>query len=253
MRRHLATRSIRPLSRPDMANEFPDIWFDTFLNPENAAPVHRELRFIQSHLPVHDFPRLLDVPCGIGRHAGPLAALGYDVLGLDRSEKALSVARRCYPDVEFRAMDMFDLRSLGERFDAVLCLWQSFGYGDPVGNRTLLRDMGHVVRPGGRVLLDIYNADAVEGLPDSAEEERAGRTVRTRRVREGRRLRVESRYSDSVETDVHEWEIYSPSELETLAADVGLDVLVRCAWFDPAIPPSPDHLRMQFLLERRGA
>jgi 2-polyprenyl-3-methyl-5-hydroxy-6-metoxy-1,4-benzoquinol methylase len=92
-----------------MANEFPQAWFDTFLAPENAAPVHRELDFIQAHLPASRFPRLLDVPCGIGRHAGPLAALGYEVLGIDRSEAALSVAGSLHPKVEFRRLDMLAL------------------------------------------------------------------------------------------------------------------------------------------------
>jgi hypothetical protein len=54
-------------------NEFPEIWFEIFLSPENAAPVHRELAFIERHFPLARFPRLIDVPCGIGRHAGPLA------------------------------------------------------------------------------------------------------------------------------------------------------------------------------------
>jgi SAM-dependent methyltransferase len=235
-----------------MANEFPAIWFDTFLTPENASPVQVELDFIQLHLPVSTFRRLLDVPCGIGRHSGPLAALGYEMLGIDRSETALAVARRQYPEVEFRRCDMFALRSVEESFDGLLCLWQSFGYGDSYQNRTLLADMRGALRPGGRLVLDIYNADAVDMLPHHAIEERAGRTVRTKRMRNGRRLRAELEYSDSDEGDVHEWEIYSPSDFEEMAIDVGLDVVVRCAWFDPAIPPSRDHLRMQFLLERRA-
>jgi SAM-dependent methyltransferase len=174
------------------------------------------------------------------------------MLGIERSATALAVARRQYPEVEFRTGDMFALRSLEESFDGVLCLRQSFGYGDSHQNRTLLADMRGALRPGGRLLLDIYNADAVDMLPHHAIEERAGRTVRTKRTRNGRRLRVDIDYSDSDERDVHEWEIYSPSDLEELAIDIGLDVVVRCAWFDPATLPSRDHLRMQFLLERRA-
>lgn len=233
-----------------MANEFPAIWFDTFLTRESAAPVDRELGFIRSHLPVSRFRRLLDVPCGIGRHCGPLTALGYEMLGIDRSEAALAAARVQYPEVEFRQLDMFELTSVEETFDGVLCLWQSFGYGDSDQNRTLLSDMRSVLRPGGRLLIDVYNADAVKMLPDDVTEERGGRTVRTRRIRKGRRLRVELEYSDSEDVDVHEWEIYSPSDLEHLAIEAGLDVVVRCAWFDADTPPSQDHLRMQFLLER---
>jgi SAM-dependent methyltransferase len=234
-----------------MANEFPQVWFDTFLAPDSAPPVHRELAFIQAHLPVTRYRRLLDVPCGIGRHAGPLAALGYEVLGVDRSEAALDAARSLYPRVEFRRLDMLALDALGEkRFDGILCLWQSFGFGDTNANRDLLRAMGRTLRPGGRLLMDIYNSDAVSRLPSTDVETRNGRVVRTSRARVGRRLRVELEYSDSRTVDVHDWEIYGPSDFEQLANEVGFDVRVSCAWFDAAVPPSEDHLRMQFLLER---
>jgi 2-polyprenyl-3-methyl-5-hydroxy-6-metoxy-1,4-benzoquinol methylase len=234
-----------------VTNDFPAIWFDTFLSPENAAPVDRELAFIQKHLPAARYPRLLDVPCGIGRHSGPLASLGYEVLGIDRSEAALAMARQRHPEVEFRKLDMFELRTLARTFDGVLCLWQSFGYGNAEQNRGLLVDMRQVLRPGGRILLDIYNADAAALMAPTTTEQRSGRTIRTHRSWIGRRLHVELEYSDVDQVDQHEWEIFRPAEIKQLAADVGLDVLVCCAWFDPALPPSRDHLRMQLLLERR--
>ena len=37
---------------------------------------------------------------------------------------------------------------------------------------------------------------------------------------------------------------------EMLARDAGLRELMRCAWFNPAIAPSEEHARMQFVLER---
>ena len=233
-----------------MANEFPAIWFDTFLSPATAAPVDRELGFIQRHLPLAHYPRLLDVPCGIGRHAGPLAKLGYDVVGADRSESALASARRDYPEAEYRKADLFDLAALNTTFDAVLCLWHSFGYGNSDQNRRVLDDMRRIVRPGGRILLDLYNAEAAAQLPLVATETRGGRTVTTRRSWLGRRLRVELEYSESAGIDTHEWEVYTPSEITHLAREVNLSLVLCCAWFDEMIPPSADHLRMQLLLER---
>jgi hypothetical protein len=100
--------------------------------------------------------------------------------------------------------------------------------------------------------MDVYNADAVNQLPDESTEERNGRLVHTRRARSGRRLRVEIEYSGSEVQDVHDWEIYGPSDFEDIANRAGLDVLLSCAWFDATVPPSEDHLRMQFLLERRA-
>ena len=234
-----------------MANEFPPIWFDTFLCRAHAPAVERELRFIQRHLPASSFRRLLDVPCGIGRHAGPLSGLGYEVLGIDRSQSALALARELYPDVAFLALDMFDLSCIRGTFDGVLCMWQSFGYGSSEQNRQLLADMRQLLRPGGRILLDIYNAEAAAQLPATATENRGGRVVRTRRAWQERRLNVELEYSGVSGIDVHEWEIYTPSEIRRIASDADLHVLLICAWFDEAIAPSSEHLRMQLLLERR--
>jgi SAM-dependent methyltransferase len=179
-----------------------------------------------------------------------LSALGYAVLGIDRSEAALAVARTLYPQVEFLALDMFKLGSMERTFDAIVCLWQSFGYGDADQNRMVLSDMRQVLRPGGRVLLDIYNADAVAALPTQSTEQRAGRTIQTRRLLQDRRLQVELEYSDAVGVDKHEWEIFTPGQISQLAAEVDLNVLVSCAWFDEAMRPSSEHLRMQVLLER---
>lgn len=235
-----------------VANEFSEVWFETFLSPENAAPVHRELEFIERHFPLAEFTRLIDVPCGIGRHAGPLAELGYHVVGIDRSEWAIDLARARYPAVDFRTLDMFDLAATEETFDGLLCLWHSFGYGSSEENVGLLADMRALLRPGGRLLMDIYNAEAAAQLPDRERGERAGRSVQTTRTWIGSRLRVELEYSDAALKDVHEWELYSPDEFERMAGTVGLHVVTRCAWFDPSIPPTADHLRMQFLLERPG-
>ena len=232
-----------------VTNEFPPIWFDTFLSPRTAAAVDRELAFIQRHLPVAEYPRLLDLPCGIGRHAGPLAKLGYDVVGGDRSETALATARDQYPEVDFRSMDLCELSAVDSTFDAVLCLWQSFGYGTPQDNRRVLRDMRHMIPPGGRILLDIYNADAARRLPLAASEDRGGRIVHTRRSWHGQRLRVDLEYSDSDQFDRHEWQLYTPAEMRELAAEVGLSVIVCCARFDADTPASIEHLRMQLLFE----
>ena len=181
-----------------MTNEFSTTWFETFLAPATAAPIDPELDFIRTHLPLNGFPRLLDVPCGIGRHAIPLARLGYNVLGIDRSEPALDVARRQgVSGATFRFLDMTDLASVPETFDGVLCLWSSFGYGTLEENQRLLGDMSGRLREGGRLLLDVYNADAIHRLPEAESAVRGDRTVTTRRELVDRRFRVHITYSDT--------------------------------------------------------
>jgi SAM-dependent methyltransferase len=235
-----------------VTNEFSATWFETFLAPETAAPIDRELDFIRTHLPLDAFPRLLDIPCGIGRHAIALAGLGYNVLGIDRSEPALEVARRQkVSGATFRALDMTDLASVQETFDGVLCLWSSFGYGTLEKNQRLLGDMSDRLRDGGRLLIDVYNADALQRLPAAESAVRGSRTVATRRELVDRRFRVYLSYSGTEDEDAFDWLVYTPAQLKETGESVGLDTLFACAWFDRDVPPSPEHLRMQLLFEKR--
>ncbi len=235
-----------------MTNDFSATWFETFLALETAPPIDRELDFIRTHLPLDRFPRLLDIPCGIGRHAIPLARLGYAVLGIDRAEPALDVARQQkVSGATFRTLDMRDLALVHQTFDGVLCLWSSFGYGTLEQNQRLLGDMSGRLRDGGRLLLDVFNADALHRLPAAESAVRGGRTIATRREIVDRRFRVHVNYSGTQDEDTFDWIVYTPAQLSDTGASVGLDALFACAWFDPDVPPSAEHQRMQMLFEKR--
>ncbi|HJY27658.1 MAG TPA: methyltransferase domain-containing protein [Pyrinomonadaceae bacterium] len=63
---------------------------------------------------------ICDLGCGNGHITGRLAALGYQVTGVDASPSGIKIARLTYPDVEFvEAMIDADLKSLGS-FDLVI-------------------------------------------------------------------------------------------------------------------------------------
>lgn len=100
--------------------------------------------------------RVLDVPCGEGRIGGRLAQLGCEVVGIDASERFLSLARERYPAVSFEPGDMRELSYDGE-FDAVVNWFTSFGYFDRAGNDELLAHFARALRPGGRLVLELAN------------------------------------------------------------------------------------------------
>ena len=103
--------------------------------------------------------RVLDVPCGFGRHSGELARRGYSVVGVDLSPAMLGAARRSHPEGARLRFVRGDMRRLAYRaeFDAVVCLFTSFGYFSERENVLTLRRMARALRPGGRLLMDHRN------------------------------------------------------------------------------------------------
>jgi SAM-dependent methyltransferase len=109
--------------------------------------------------------RVLDVPCGQGRHAHLLAEAGFDVDGLDYSEDLLARARRRGTGRTLR-YTRGDMRRLPARwtarFDVVLNLFTSFGFFlNPADDRRVLAEFARVLRPGGTLLWHGGSRDGV--------------------------------------------------------------------------------------------
>jgi ubiquinone/menaquinone biosynthesis C-methylase UbiE len=105
---------------------------------------------------------LLDCPCGFGRHALPLAAAGFRVVGVDRAQPLLDEAQRRAGDARWPKLVRADYRELpfaDESFDAALNMFSSLGYlGDQQDTRALA-EIGRVLRPGGRLVIEIMHRD----------------------------------------------------------------------------------------------
>jgi ubiquinone/menaquinone biosynthesis C-methylase UbiE len=106
---------------------------------------------------------LLDVPCGFGRHALPLAAEGFHVVGVDRSATLLAEARRrAGPDAAWPRLVAADYRELpfeDASFDAALNLYTSIGYLGDEGDTRVLAEIARVLRPGGRLVIETMHRD----------------------------------------------------------------------------------------------
>jgi SAM-dependent methyltransferase len=103
---------------------------------------------------------VLDLACGHGDLASRLAARGCQVTGLDSSAVFLDRARADAAargvSADFVAGDMRHLPWTG-RFDRVTCWSTAFGYFDDATNHTVLDEIARVLRPGGRLALDLDN------------------------------------------------------------------------------------------------
>jgi SAM-dependent methyltransferase len=103
---------------------------------------------------------VLDLACGHGDLANLLAVRGCRVTGLDSSavflDRARAGAAAAGVSVEYVAGDMRQLPWTG-RFDRVINWSTAFGHFDDTANRAVLTGIARVLRPGGRLAMDLDN------------------------------------------------------------------------------------------------
>jgi SAM-dependent methyltransferase len=236
------------VTKPEL-NTYSHHWFEAFV-PGAEERTEREVRFLARHLPVARFPRVLDLCCGTGRHAAALAGLGYTVTGLDRSQFALERARRlCGPAVQFVEGDMRELDRVPGTFDAVISMWQSFGYFDRAANLAVLEGIRRRLREGGRVVLDIYDRLFFEQNHERRRIERDGQVIQETTELVDGRLTVRLDYESRGVSEAFGWELYSAEELAELASGCGLILVQAFAGFDEGRPARGQHPRMQLVFE----
>lgn len=233
-----------------MSNTYSDRWFRTFLAPIPGSRTEREISFLRAQLPLPDHRRILDLACGPGRHACGLATLGYQVTGVDVKPEVITEARRlCGSGGTFLQADMRDLEPVGRGFDAVICMWQSFGYFDAAENRRVLGQVAHALRTGGRLVLDIYDRRFFERHQGERVIERDGERIQERSLLEDGRLFVQLRYEASGEIDEFDWQLFTPGEARDLGRDAGLELMLACCDFDPEREAIGETARMQLIFE----
>jgi SAM-dependent methyltransferase len=149
---------------------FADLAVDCWLQAMPEEMTRSEADFAQKMLAVPPPAKLLDVPCGGGRHSLALAARGYEMTGVDFSAGFLEAARSCASQqrvaVRWEERDMRDLPWDCE-FDGAFSLGNSFGYLTDDGNAAFLKAVARTLKPGARFLID--TGYLVEGLLPSLE------------------------------------------------------------------------------------
>lgn len=107
--------------------------------------------------------RLIDLGCGTGRLAIPLAQQGYQVTAVDLSAEMLRVvgekARTAGVDVEQLQANLVELDCLADgSFDYATCLFNTIGMiAGAVARRRFAAQVRRLVRPGGVFVIHVHN------------------------------------------------------------------------------------------------
>ena len=221
-----------------MEPSFSPAWFTTFGRPDDAITA-REVEFLEIVLPPAP-ATVLDVPCGFGRHAHALATLGYRVTGVERERPVAAVARAAGIDVH--ELDLRLLETLTGRFDAVICMWASFGWYDEETNEAVFAAMA--AKAGQTLVLDVYVPSFFREHQGSTDN----RGVWEEKRVDGDWLLTSLDYPDGTR-DEFEWRLYEPEELAQLGTSAGCTLDLVCADFAEK-PPTSETPRMQLVFRR---
>lgn len=145
-----------------------------------TTPWPEVLDFIME-IPAGDI--VLDVGCGHGRHARPLALTGHEVVGVDFSRRLLSIGKKETSSTrEFRVIEWLvgeatTLPFPNETFDAALSVAVLHHLPSQEERQRALSEMGRILRPGGRAFVSAWAiddprvADLLGGPPEKPDVE----------------------------------------------------------------------------------
>jgi SAM-dependent methyltransferase len=138
----------------DLSAEFYDLLY-------KDKAYEQDVDFLDQIFSVFGKPEsILEVGCGTGNYTRFLQVRGYDVEGLDLSEKMINAARKkC--NCTFHVGDLRSF-SLSRRFDACIAMFAVMGY--IVKNSEIVTALSNVkahLKPGGLFVFDVWNGLAV--------------------------------------------------------------------------------------------
>lgn len=205
-----------------------------------------EADYVARTLTAHGTSRgdVLEFGSGTGKHGRLLAARGFGVLGLERSDAMIAQAHAAptTPAADTRGTFRcqagdFTTAQLGRTFDAILALFHVVNYQttDAALRETFARTALHL-KPGGLFFFDVWHGPAVLADPPAVRTKRAEddrvRLVRhatptldlaARTVAVHYALHIEDKPSGRTEVleETHHMRYLFPDEIQRLAHDAG--------------------------------
>lgn len=103
--------------------------------------------------------KVLDIGCGQGRHCLEFARRGFEVVGIDISQKLIAQANQAGEElsVQFIADDARQMSKVKGYFDLAIALFSSFGLHSHTDNRLIIRNACERLKRRGFLVIDVDN------------------------------------------------------------------------------------------------
>ena len=225
--RHGPTQKADALTEPHFFEALAEHMGPAYLRYSFTKGTRNEVSFLVDALSLAPGSRVLDVGCGPGRHALEFARRGYEVVGVDVSERFVAlgndaaVAEGLADRVQFRIGDARELR-FSDEFDVVMSLCQG-GFGlvgrssDGAADDVVLGGMARALRRDGPLVVSAFSAYFQLQHLESGDSFDASTGVNHERTE------VRNADGEAIEADL--WTTcFTPRELRLMVARVGLTV-----------------------------
>jgi SAM-dependent methyltransferase len=215
-------------------DEFWETHTKELFSKERLERTHDQVSALIALLSINPKDAILDLCCGVGRHSLELARRGFKVIGVDRTQHYLEIARTQAVeeklDVDFIEADMREFQK-EKSFDVILSMFTSFGYfEDPDDQLRVLRCMHTSLKPRGRVLLDLLGKEKLARVFRERDWHRTegGFKLEERRISKDWSWLDSSWILITDEGKMSEWSVshwvYSAAEMKEMMESVGFSV-----------------------------
>jgi len=189
----------------------------------------KDVDFICNVLDLHEGAKVLDLFCGTGRHSLELGRRGFLATGIELNPDYLELGKQSSKGIaNAPKFIQGDVRyvDFGEGYDAVIVMFQSFGYFSDRDDKSVLSKVFDTLKPKGRFLIEILNRDWIlKNFVEIQENIIDGIRVIEKRefdVLTSRNNFVIQRHEkDGIVTKVGSWRMYSAHEMKNLLEGIG--------------------------------
>jgi cyclopropane fatty-acyl-phospholipid synthase-like methyltransferase len=216
-------------------------WFVEWFNTDEYLSVYRHrndkdaechIKFILSQIHLPPNASIIDLACGTGRHSILLAKLGYNVTGVDLSDKLLSEAKKSSEteklNIKFIKSDLREFNT-SEKFHCALNLFTSFGYFESdEENFLIFKKSYELLYKEGYFILDFLNSNYLKEnlVPFSTEETENYTIIQERKITEQRVVKKITILKNGSKNEyVESVRLFEPEILKLKLKEIGFEIL----------------------------
>jgi ubiquinone/menaquinone biosynthesis C-methylase UbiE len=136
---------------------------------------HEDMPRVVSLFQQHRVKKVLDIGCGAGRHVVYLSGNGFQVFGLDSSDKAIKMTREVLKETKQNAelitASMYEkLPYTDNYFDAIICT-KALNHNTLNNIRCAVSEMERILNPGGTIFIVVTKTRKI--LPSKKQKREA--------------------------------------------------------------------------------